>query len=132
MMIVEIGYNNRVRCIYVPEDKEKVRVDNVKTFEVDSKPNIEKNTILYFNPQTREFYTEEKPKMPEIPESVKARMEAQQKKAAALKWLADNDWKINKRVLGEWTEDDPRWLLYLSGREAARADIDAADVILNG
>lgn len=129
-MIVEIGYNNKVRCIRAPKETEKV--NNVSTFEIDTMPTIEKNTFLYFNPQTREFYTEEKPKMPEIPESVKERMEAQQKKSAALKWLADNDWKVNKHTLGEWAEDDPRWLLYLSGREAARADIDAADVILNG
>ena len=25
------------------------------------------------------------------------------------KWFIDNDWKINKIVIGEWTKDDERW-----------------------
>ena len=53
------------------------------------------------------------------------------KKKAALKWLSDNDWKVNKRTLGEWEETDERWLSYLAMREKVRADIDEADKVLN-
>ena len=53
-------------------------------------------------------------------------------RAYALKWLADNDWKVNKHLLGEWADDDDRWLAYLAGREKARSDYDAAEAVLNG
>jgi hypothetical protein len=39
-------------------------------------------------------------------------------------WLSDNDWKINKVFLGEWSTDDPRWLDYLKTRAAVRAEQD--------
>ena len=39
-------------------------------------------------------------------------------------WLSDNDWKINKVFLGEWSADDPRWLEYLETRAAVRAELD--------
>jgi hypothetical protein len=39
-------------------------------------------------------------------------------------WLSDNDWKINKVFLGEWSTDDPRWLEYLETRAAMRAEYD--------
>ena len=40
------------------------------------------------------------------------------------KWLADNDWKVNKIVIGEWTTDDERWLTYLAERTTKRARQD--------
>ena len=52
-------------------------------------------------------------------------------KETALQWLADNDWKVNKRTVSEWAEDDPRWLEYLTGRAKARAQYDEAVAILN-
>lgn len=114
-----------------------VEVDNVTSFKVDGKPERVPGTILCFNPEIRAFYFKDCP--PVDLEAIKARQkklaerrEAERKKAEALKWLADNDWKVNKRTLGEWTEKDERWLEYLDGRAEARADIDAADAVLNG
>ena len=40
------------------------------------------------------------------------------------KWLFENDWKVNKVVLGEWTKEDNRWLEYISEREVKRARLD--------
>ena len=48
----------------------------------------------------------------------------------ALKWFSDNDWKVNKHVLGEWSDTDPRWLDYLAGREKARKVYDDACEVL--
>ena len=31
-------------------------------------------------------------------------------------WLGANDWKVNKVVVGEWSNDDPRFTEYLSQR----------------
>lgn len=40
------------------------------------------------------------------------------------KWLADNDWKVNKIVVGEWQRDDVRWIDYLNERENKRNLMD--------
>lgn len=40
------------------------------------------------------------------------------------KWLADNDWKINKIVIGEWTTEDHRWQSYLEERTIKRKRYD--------
>lgn len=39
-------------------------------------------------------------------------------------WLDKNDWKINKRMLNEWSETDERWLNYLNERFDKRARRD--------
>ena len=36
------------------------------------------------------------------------------------KWFSDNDWIVNKIVVGEWTTDDERWLNYLAERQVKR------------
>lgn len=40
------------------------------------------------------------------------------------KWLADNDWKVNKYVLGEWKSDDMRWANYINERLIKRKRLD--------
>ena len=40
------------------------------------------------------------------------------------RWLAANDWKVNKIVIGEWEETDPRWIEYLAQRKAMREEQD--------
>lgn len=128
-MIIRIDKNKKVvACIYKPT--ENFKVDGLTTFEVESIPERKENTALHFDPETLEFYTQEIDNA--VIEERKARAETQQKKTAALKWLTDNDWKVNKRMLGEWAEDDERWIDYLEGRAKARAAIDAADAVLKG
>lgn len=46
------------------------------------------------------------------------------------KWLSDNDWKINKIVIGEWTIDDPRWQEYLKERTIKRKRYDELKAVL--
>ena len=47
------------------------------------------------------------------------------------KWFSDNDWIVNKIVVGEWTTDDERWLNYLAERKAKRARQDELLLIIN-
>lgn len=47
-------------------------------------------------------------------------------------WLKDNDWKINKIVVGEWETTDERWTSYLEERAVKRARQDELNKILNG
>lgn len=46
-------------------------------------------------------------------------------------WLKDNDWKVNKFTLGEWTEDDPRWIQYKYERKIKRERQDYIKGVLN-
>lgn len=39
-------------------------------------------------------------------------------------WLCDNDWKVNKIVIGEWEATDARWVAYLEERAIKRARHD--------
>jgi hypothetical protein len=32
-------------------------------------------------------------------------------------WLTTNDYKVNKVVVGEWTETEPKWLEFLEQRK---------------
>jgi len=41
-----------------------------------------------------------------------------------LAWLSQNDWKVNKVVLGEWEPTDPRWTEYKEQRAVKRARLD--------
>ena len=47
------------------------------------------------------------------------------------KWFSDNDWIVNKIVVGEWATDDERWLNYLAERKAKRARQDELLLIIN-
>lgn len=46
-------------------------------------------------------------------------------------WLSDNDWKVNKIVIGEWDSDDIRWEEYLNERALKRARQDELNELLN-
>ena len=125
-MIIKIDKTNKVIACYYGEVAKKFPADGITLFEVEAVPNRVLNTTRHFNPETKEFYTRE------IDSTIIAKKDARAKKDAAMKWLADNDWKVNKHTLGEWAEDDERWLEYLAGRAKARAEIDEAEAILNG
>lgn len=45
-------------------------------------------------------------------------------------WFNENDWKINKVFLGEWTEKDKRWVKYKKERQIKRARLDALKKVL--
>ena len=50
---------------------------------------------------------------------------------AIQKWFYDNDWKVNKVVIGEWKTTDNRWLDYLTERTIKRARQDELNKLLN-
>ena len=49
---------------------------------------------------------------------------------AIKKWFIDNDWKVNKIVIGEWSTDDVRWQSYISERTIKRARQDEINELL--
>jgi hypothetical protein len=40
------------------------------------------------------------------------------------KWFLENDYKVNKVIIGEWEDKDPRWLEYKKERAVKRARQD--------
>lgn len=51
-------------------------------------------------------------------------------KEEILKWLADNDWKVNKIIVGEWAKDDPRWIEYITQRQEKRTRLEQIESVL--
>lgn len=45
-------------------------------------------------------------------------------------WFDDNDWKVNKVVIGEWAETDERWTSYIAERGVKRARQDTLLALL--
>ena len=63
----------------------------------------------------------------------KDKLAATSKRLAEIdKWLTDNDWKLNKVFLGEWTTEDPRWTEYLATRKELRAERDTLLITMEG
>lgn len=57
-------------------------------------------------------------------DKIAIRQNLEREQADILQWLADNDWKVNKVVVGEWTKEDPRWLEYLQERQIKRKRLE--------
>jgi hypothetical protein len=57
-------------------------------------------------------------------DEIKLKQANEKEQAEILQWLADNDWKVNKFIVGEWQNSDPRWIEYISERTKKRARLD--------
>lgn len=64
-------------------------------------------------------------------EDYKNFMNLKQEKEEILKWLFDNDWKVNKFVLGEWTTNDVRWQEYVNERDMKRQRYDEVIALMS-
>jgi hypothetical protein len=63
-------------------------------------------------------------------EQIKQKQALEKEQADILQWLADNDWKVNKLVVGEWTKEDQRWIDYLNERQVKRNRLDEIESML--
>ena len=112
-MYIKIDENKRVIMQIKDKFAEDLTADNVATCRVGEVPKTSSGEALYYESETNSFRVEKVEYTEEELAKAKAIFEASAKKAKALKWLADNDWKVNKVFIGEWTYTDPRWLEYL-------------------
>jgi hypothetical protein len=65
-------------------------------------------------------------------EQAKLRAELQSELDNIDRWLYENDWKVNKVVIGEWSKDDARWEEYLAERTKKRERRDVIVAMLGG
>ncbi|MBQ9806380.1 MAG: hypothetical protein IJW49_07745 [Clostridia bacterium] len=135
-MIIWIDQKGEVVSVAQGALAESAEVDNVTSFRVAALEAHGKNEMLYFDPETRSFYTREC----QAPDAEAGRAAAKRADAqraakrtqeAVLRWLSENDWKVNKHTLGEWSDEDPRWLAYLEMRKSKRAEYDEAVALLH-
>jgi len=54
-------------------------------------------------------------------DAIAEKQKLEKEQADIMQWLADNDWKVNKVVVGEWSKEDPRWISYLQERQIKRS-----------
>lgn len=47
------------------------------------------------------------------------------------RWFTENDYKVNKVIVGEWTSTDERYVAYINERAVKRARQDALTAIVN-
>lgn len=127
MTVIKVNENNKVVFVLRGEMARSVEVDDKAFFEVDEVPVCKKNTQLFYNPDEKSVFSIELDE-----QSMHSMQEARRQRDYALRWLANNDWKINKRMLGEWSEDDDRWTSYLLQRKIIKDVYDRAQDILQG
>ena len=74
------------------------------------------NGVLVSNPNYTEYVVEQK--------AEEQKKEYRKELSEIQYWFAENDWKPNKIITGEWSEEDPRWLEYKQERTIKRARQD--------
>lgn len=135
-MIIWINDNQEVISVASGLLADEMTVDQKTSFRTEQVPTVAVGEILCFDPVEQTFYTKKsEEKNPEALLAMQKKrlavQEANKQREVILKWLADNDWKVNKRMLGEWAEDDERWIQYLAERRLMRAQYDAALEVLS-
>ena len=133
-MIVGIDKNQEVVFFSTGDFVEET--EGVYTYEIAEQPKRDPAKKLCYDPESGTFYAKdyterEKKAMQEALVLFHAKEGARKRRTDALVWLAENDWKINKHILGEWSDTDERWIEYVETRAQKRAEIDEAEKILN-
>lgn len=136
MIVVGINHNQEVVFLskgFAIEDMEEK--EGIYLYEVLEMPTFDPRMKCCFDPESGSFYSKEytRSEMRDIKTAVELmhlKDDARRKREEALAWLAENDWKINKHTLGEWTDTDERWIEYVEMRAQKRSEIDEAEKIL--
>lgn len=131
---VKYYYNTKLGCFEIikeTENYEKRLSNNLVEITKEEFNNFRKNTKqgckATFNVETKSFtYTKI-----EDYESRKELYKLKKELSEIQQWLKDNDWKVNKIVIGEWTTDDSRWIEYIEERSKKRARQDEINKIIN-
>ena len=130
-MIIWINEKQEVISVASGLVADEMTVDQKTSFRTEQIPTVVAGERLCFDPAKESFYIQKyEAKDSEALRAMRKRMlavrEANKQREEILQWFAENDWKVNKRALGEWAEDDERWVSYLAERQARREAYDRA------
>ena len=134
-MIIRINEKQEVISVAQGAFCDAVKVDGQTSFRVETIPQTAVGERLCFDPKTQCFFA--KASVGQDGKDRQKRMErrhavgeAQRRQEEIREWLCAHDWMVNKRLLGEWEENDARWLSYLEQRRIKRAEYDQAAAVL--
>jgi hypothetical protein len=99
---------NTTITLEVDKDGKQIKVKHLKTIEEFAKENGFKVVT----------------KKPETLIQKETKVELQNELLQIKKWFLDNDYKVNKVIIGEWQDTDPRWIKYKKERSIKRARQD--------
>lgn len=117
--------------IYVWVDGTKINgVYNRKFSESQVELDLTEKELTYLKEHSLAAYYENGKLVYKNADKIKLRQELEKEQADILQWLADNDWKVNKVVVGEWDKEDPRWKTYLNERTIKRNRLDEIEELL--
>ena len=104
----------------------EIEIDNVEKVHLGYSQII--NGIFYENLDKYNAYLKEikaKEEQEEVINSYKQEM------ASIRSWLNDNDYIINKHTLGEYTDNDTKWLNYLKERKVKLQRYNELELLVN-
>jgi hypothetical protein len=104
---------NTTITLEVDKDGKQIEVKHLKTIEEFAKEN------------GFEVVT----KKPETLIQKEIKVELQNELLQIKKWFLDNDYKVNKVIIGEWQDTDPRWIEYKKERDIKRARQDKINAL---
>lgn len=95
---------------------------------------IQKTEKVYegFSTYINGVFSENKTLYDDNKQKTEYKFKCNQELEAIQKWLNENDWKVNKIVIGEWATTDDRWQEYLKERAEKRARRDEIILQLGG
>jgi hypothetical protein len=114
----ELNHENRILWI-----NEKDLTENSNYIELENLDNIE---VWYNGIINNQVVVIEELKY----DTTSVEAPAQEMKSI-LKWLLDNDYKINKHTLGEYSDSDERWTTYLIERQLKLSRYNELENIIN-
>ena len=134
-MIIRINEQKEVMMVAQGSFCDAIEVDGQTSFRVEAVPQAGAGERLCFDPVERCFFTKsceqvDAKVVQARVEKRRAAMEACRRQEEIREWLRAHDWMVNKRLLGEWAEDDARWLSYLEERRIKRAEYDQALAVI--
>lgn len=116
--IVEFRKNDK-KVAFINDNNERIMVDVPD--DVVAVMGTEKFPINYwkYDPESKKLYFD----------NVKIDEDKQlenllDEKAKIENWFSENDWKVNKFILGEWTQSDSRWIEYKETRDNLRKRLE--------
>jgi hypothetical protein len=119
-MYITLLQDNKISALY-----------NEYFFDEQIEINLEEEDIQYLERNIAAAYYENKKIIYKNLDKIKLKESLQLQKETILNWFLENDWKVNKVVIGEWEKTDERWLEYFNERQIKRTRLDQIEFELS-
>lgn len=123
------GYDLVAENVELPTNPiyQEIEIDNVEKVHLGYSQVI--NGMFFENEWTYNQYLEQVRQAEIKEQTINA---YKQEMSAIKKWLNDNDYIINKHLLGEYSDTDYRWTNYLAERKVKLARYNELEILVMG